>query len=160
MNKEPQYHYDKESHEAMCILTYGELTFVGKAVCHPEDFDFESEKTGYAIAHRRALIKYFQHVRDNELKPGLKALEQLYYSINRSKNFDPKNYENRMLRRQICLYKNDLAVVSNALATERSFITSFIKEKDKFYEKMRILRDTPSTPIEELLEKAKNDQSN
>lgn len=134
---EPIYDYDQEAHEAICILTYNNITFTGTAKCHPDDYDMENTKTGLAIAEYRATIKYYQHIKNNELKPKLDALLQLYYSMNRSKNFNEKSYENYMLWRQIQIYKEDLAVVRCSLATLRKNLMDYLRDKDDFYKTIR-----------------------
>ena len=102
--KQPKFIYDAETNESLCILTDNDNIFVGTASLHPDDAEFASEKFGLGVAHLRASIKALQHYRNNELKPKLKALKQLYYSMNKSKKFNEKSYENIMLQRQIRLY--------------------------------------------------------
>ena len=85
MAREPQFNWDPESGVAICALTDGDNIFMGTAACAAEDIDMMSEKTGCQIALWRAEIKYYIHIRDNEVKPALKALKQFYYTMNRSK---------------------------------------------------------------------------
>ena len=106
-----EYKWDPETHTATCIFTIDGVEYRGYAVCHPDDLDFESEKTGCFIAIMRAQIKICQDYIKNNLKPRLKALNQLYYSMNRSNKFNPNSYENKMLQRQIQLTKSELALV-------------------------------------------------
>ena len=58
-----------------------------------------SEKTGNEIAYSRALIEAYNYRRNCIIKPGLKALNQLYYSMKHSKKFNKKSYEMKMLYR-------------------------------------------------------------
>ena len=95
MNKKPEFHF--ENGIAKCVLNTKYGTFKGEAKCHPDDFDMESEKVGCEIAYCRATIEALKHERDNVIKPSLKALKQLYYSMKHSKKFNPKSYENKML---------------------------------------------------------------
>ena len=84
------YNYNEDTGIAFCtIYEYG-LEFMGAALCHPDDKDMKSERTGCEIANRRAYIHLLCHERDNIIAPQLKALKQLYYSINKSKNFNKK----------------------------------------------------------------------
>ena len=47
MSSNKIYSYDKETKTAYCKLKYDDSTIItGKAVCHPDDEDMESEKTG------------------------------------------------------------------------------------------------------------------
>ena len=101
MNKQPEYFWNEEHGIASASIYYKNYTFTGKAYCHPEDRDMMSKLTGQTIAEMRATIKYLKFVRDCELQPQLKALKQLYYSMNYSKHFDPKSYEAKMLYKQM-----------------------------------------------------------
>jgi hypothetical protein len=137
MSKYPIYQYDVETHESICVLKYKDFTFTGKANCHPDDADMESSRTGITIAQMRATIKYLQHLKNNELKPKLDALNQLYYSINKSKKHDPNSYEAKMLHRQIELYKADLAEIRTTLARVKEELRFYIKDKEELYTKWR-----------------------
>lgn len=134
---EPIYEYDKEGGVTTCILTYGQNIFLGIAQCHEDDKDMQNEYTGCCIALSRAKIEYFAHVRDHEIKPGLAALNQVYYTINRSKQFNPKSYEHIMLQRQIQQKENDLAVIKAMLTTEKQNLREFLEMKENFYKKIR-----------------------
>lgn len=139
-NIEPIFEYDKENGASLCILNDGINTYIGTAQCHPEDEDMESEKTGCEIALMRAKIKYFQHLKNNEIKAALKALKQVYYTMKHSSKFNPKSYENKMLWRQIRSYEFDLDVVNNLLTTERKKLNSYLIEKEEFYKRIRFHR--------------------
>lgn len=136
MKNEPIFDWNPNSGIAICILTDGEKNYVGEAVCHPDDEDMMNEKTGCEIAFRRAKIEALRAKRD-ELKIALKALNQAYYSMNQSKYFNPKSYENRMLRRQIHMTKFDLDTFKEMIASEEQNLRTYIKEKDKFYRHIR-----------------------
>lgn len=136
----PKYAYDKLLRIATCTLTDGRNKFVGKALCHEDDTDMESEKTGYEIAHMRAKIEYFKHIKNNEIKPALSAVKQVYYTMKHSKKFNPKSYENKMLQRKIRSLEFDLDVVNNMITTEKEKLHSYIAEKEKFYQKIRSYR--------------------
>ena len=140
MKNEPIFSWSPEQKCAVCAITDDNKTFYGTAYCDPEDEDMMSEKTGYEIAYRRARIKACRYTK-NQLKERLAALNQLYYSMNRSKKFNEKSYENRMLQRQLRLIKDDLATVKDMIATEEQNLRNFIENKDKFYKKVRANRN-------------------
>lgn len=144
MAREPQFNWDPESGVAICALTDGYNMFIGTAACAEEDIDMMSEKTGCQIALWRAEIKYYTHIRDNELKPALKALKHVYYTMNRSKHFNSKSYENIMLWRQIRQKENDLATINYMIADQKKQLKEYIDEKDKFYKRVRANRKTDS----------------
>lgn len=141
MQREPYFDWDAEQGIATCILDDGKNTFIGMAQCHEDDFDFKSEKTGCEIAERRAFIKALQYHRNNELKPGLDALKQLYYSMKHSKRFNEKSYEARKLFRQIQIKEDDIATVNGLISMERDSLKKLIDDKDKFYQQVRANRD-------------------
>ena len=116
MKRFPDVHWDAETNTATCVLTDAyDKKYIGVAVCHPDDEDMASEKTGCEIALRRANIEYIKSIRD-QIKHELGALEHLYYVMNRSKQFNPKSYENIMLQRQIRLKKIDLTTIKEEIA--------------------------------------------
>lgn len=132
----PIYSWDEVSGTASCILIYDQKQFVGVAKCHPDDKDMMNANTGYEIATRRASIQAYRYHRDM-LKSQLEALNQLYYSMNKSKRFNPKSYENIMLQRQINLIKTDLDTIKEMLVETQNNLKEYIKLKDDFYVAIR-----------------------
>lgn len=138
--KEPIYKWDEETKTATCTIFDADgHSHTGVAVCHEDDFDFCSEKTGLEIAYRRALIEGYKAYRHN-VKVALKALKQLYYSMKHSSKFDPKSYENIMLHRQIRNHEIDLETANNMLLAEKLNLKMYIAEKDGFYKQIRTIR--------------------
>ena len=95
--QQPKFIYGEEKGMSICKLETKYGLFVGKAKCHPDDFDMKSEKVGCEIAYSRAAIKSLKYERECIIKPSLKSLKQLYYSMKHSKKFNPKSYEAKML---------------------------------------------------------------
>jgi hypothetical protein len=136
--KEPIYTWDAESAHATCTIIDNQgRVFVGEAFAHELDMDFASEKTGCTIASIRATIKYLQSVRRDVIKPELGALKQLYYSINRSKNYNPKSYESKMLWSQIRLKEEDLATINCEIAVQKQYLMEYLRDKEEFYQATR-----------------------
>lgn len=133
--KQPKFHF--ENGIAKCVLYNKYGTFEGEAKCHPDDFDMESEKVGCDIAFSRATIKSLMHARDNVIKPSLNALKQLYYSMNRSKHYNKKSYESKMLWSQIQNWQMDLDTVNSMLKAERELLTNYINTKEALYQSIR-----------------------
>lgn len=140
MKSTPMFTWNANEGIASCIIKYKDKTFCGVAACHTDDFDMMSEKTGCEIAYHRALIDYFKYVRDCELKPALKALKQLYYTMKHSSHFNPESYENRKLQRHIRMYEFDLETINTMIIEERKNLKDYIDKKDEFYKKTRIGR--------------------
>ena len=137
----PIFHYDKETGCSTCVIETKYGKFSGTACCHPDDMDMASEKVGCEIAYSRAAIDSLKYERDNIIKPSLKALKQLYYSMNRSKKFNPKSYEYKMLKRQIECWEFDLAVINDMINTERTWIRDYINTKEALYQNIRANRN-------------------
>ena len=162
MKQEPIFNWDPEEGVASCIIKYKNQTFCGVAMCHEEDKDMMSEKTGMEIAYRRATIDYLKYVRDMELKPALKALKQLYYTMKHSTHFNPKSYENSKLQRHIRMYEFDLETINEFIVNERKNLKDYIDKKDEFYKKTRISRQIrqAETSKELLFDYPKSDKNN
>ena len=138
----PIFHYDKETGCSTCVIETKYGKFSGTACCHPDDMDMASEKVGCEIAYSRAAIDSLKYERDNVIKPSLKALKQLYYSMNRSKRFNPKSYEYKMLKRQIECWEFDLAMIGDMIDTERAWIRDYINTKQALYQNIRANRNS------------------
>ena len=136
MNNEPIYTWDQENGIATCTIVSDFGKFITSSHCHPDDMDMANEKTGCNYAYKRAYIKVLQAYK-KELKIQLGALNQLYYSMNRSKYFNPKSYENKMLQRQIRQRQEDIEYTNNAIKEAKNKLNYIINEKDKFYKNIR-----------------------
>lgn len=141
MKQEYKWDPDKGIAQHICTLTDGS-TVIGEAFCHDDDKDFMSQKTGFIIAEMRSYIKGLQRYKNNVLRNELNALKQLYYSINRSKNFNENSYEARALKRHIKMKEFDIEVVKEEIANSRETLKDFINLKDSFYKKVRSFRET------------------
>ena len=139
MKNLPMFDWDNERGSASCLFTDGEKVYTGFALCHPDDMDMAGEKTGCEIALRRAKINALRGYRD-ELKIQLKALNQLYYSMNKSTHFNEKSYENKMLQRQIRRINFDLATAKEMITSERQELREYLQKKEEFYNKIRKMR--------------------
>lgn len=152
----PYFAFDKESGTATCILYDNDKTYCGAALCHPDDRDMMSKRTGLEIAYRRAEIQALRGFRD-EIKIELRALKQLYYSINRSKYYNSKNYEARMLNRHIAMTESDLEVVKETIKNKNKELRDYITDKDNFYKKVRHNRET-DVKLKDSLEQFTQDE--
>jgi len=130
--------WDEEYRHAYCgIKTPDGNTVVGEAICHPQDVDMVSEKTGCTIAERRAYIKYMQYQKENILKPELKALKKFYNVVNQSKYYDEQDYTNQMLIRHIKRLEEDIKSLKQEIETEKINLRDYISTKDTFYQEVR-----------------------
>lgn len=134
--------WDEETGEAICSIQdkQSKKIYIGIATCHPDDRDFMSEKTGCDIAFRRANIKFFQGLKE-EQRIQYKTLNHLYNTIKISKKFNPKSYETKMLLKSIKSIKFDLEVTKEMIEKEKEELQRLIEEKDKFYKRTRARRE-------------------
>ena len=146
--RQPKYDWDEEFGVASCTIFYKDMEFYGQAACHPNDEDMMSRLVGQTIAEMRATIWYLRHVRDNELRPQLQALYQLYYNMKHSKKFNPKSYEAKMLYKQIQLIEKNLDIVKMDIKELYQNLTNYIEQKDldhqiikKFREKKQMVEN-------------------
>lgn len=138
MIKSVRCEYNEESRITYCYINdeKGRM-YIGIAMCHEDDIDMLSWRTGEEIAYRRARMDYLRGQRETELKPRLAALKQLYYSMKHSSKFNPNSYENCMLQRQIRLLEFDLATIKEELANSQKNLKDYINGKDKVYKRIR-----------------------
>ena len=59
-----------------------------------------------------------------------------------SKKFNPKSYENKMLKRQIECWEFDLAIINDMIDTERTWIRDYINTKETLYQNIRANRNS------------------
>ena len=137
MNKQPEYFWSEENGTAFATIFYKNYTFTGEAFCHPDDRDMMSKLTGQTIAEMRATIKYLRFIRDCELQPQLKALKQLYYSMNHSKYFSPKSYEAKMLYRQINILQEDLKENKYLIDFTKKELEAYLTTKERDHKQLR-----------------------
>ena len=139
--KETNYLYDPDSGIAQVILTdcHGRL-YSGIAICAEQDNDMKAEYTGYTIAEKRAWISFYKGWLRNEIKPQLRALRQLYFSMNRSKSYNDGHYEAYMLRRMIFRLEQQWTDLEGDISRMQLDLRNYIDNKDKLYKAIRAKR--------------------
>ena len=128
--------YDEATGTSSIILEINGEVYYGTAQAHPDDMDLANSKTGLEIALHRAEIDALS-ARIKQLKVELGALNQLYYSINQSKRFNAKSYENIMLQRQIRMKQEDIQTVKEVRKQLKADLSDYITRKDIFYKQVR-----------------------
>lgn len=141
-NKQPQYFWNEETGQTVChIYDNKGKVYIGEAICHPDDKNFQSQRIGQEIAYRRALIDFYRKLRKEELKPKLAAYKELYQEMILSPRFNPKSYENLSLQRKIRKTTFDLAVVNDMINRERIELNEYIDTKEKIHKKLQKLKE-------------------
>jgi hypothetical protein len=132
-------------HEDMlteCCITYSDkITICEYALCHPDEKDFYSPLIGEHIAYTRAYIEYLKYVKDYEVKPELKALQDFYTQIDSSPKFNENSYEMKALRKRIHRLENELATIKGEIAIEKVGLKAYIASKDAYHNKIRERRN-------------------
>ena len=150
MKATPEFYFDPETRVATCALReQNGRGYVGMAMCHPEDEDMMSEKTGYKIALRRMEIEALRAYKRDELEQGLKALKQLYYSMKHSGQFNKKSYEAKMLYRQIKIYQAEINELQLQINSLKDNVKEYIDFKDSLYRKFRA-KKTAKGEVDEI----------
>ena len=117
-----------------------------------QENDMKNEKTGWEISHTRAEINKLKSYIKDELKPRLRGLKQLYYSMNRSKKFNADSYENHMLQKQMKNIENEIEIVKLAIDDLQDDLNQYLDNKDNIYKSLRRNRKLKG----DLNEQAKN----
>lgn len=126
------YLWDEDNRKVTCTIKdlKSNKTYEGVARCHPEDNC--NKLMGEFISKQRATINILRDIRDNEIKPQLAGFNQLFYSMNYSKYFNPSSYEARMLFRKIEQAKSDLNYVNAEIDSLKEEINYYLKEEVQF----------------------------
>lgn len=132
------FEYDTETGVTTCFITDKQgRVYTGWAMCHPDDKDMMAEYTGKSIAEARATINMLRSIRDNDIAPQAKALRMLQTNMKQSKNYNPKSYEAKMLRRALNQREAELEEIKLWIKQERDDLRMFITEKEKAYQSVR-----------------------
>ena len=110
---------------------------MGKAHCHPDDQDMESERTGLTIAEAREYIKLKKFQKRFEIEPVVNALRHMVNNIQSSTHYNARAYESCMMRSQYAHWVEKLAEIKTDIADEEKYLKEYIDQKDKLYRKLR-----------------------
>ena len=135
------FFFDEDKGITTCTYRTENREFIGKAYCHPDDFDFKAKITGESISERRAKIKYLKHELNCNLRPGLAALKQLYFSVDRSKFYNKTDYLAKALTRQIKIKESEIELLKDIIKDKEDSLKNYIDEKEKLYQRLRKMRD-------------------
>lgn len=131
------YHnFNPETKEAVFTYNYKGHSFIGKAKCHEEDYDFCSEKMGLTYAECRAYLKYLKY-RRNELQIKLTTLTGLYNNISTDKHFKHNSSIANKIRKEIDTVKQLLINHRELINEVEQAIKDTIKAKEQLYTKLR-----------------------
>lgn len=135
----PISYYNSYTGITKYTIHYADRTFIGEAKCAPEDQDMVNKFTGADIARLRAIIKVCKY-KKIELLGESKALNRLWYSMNKSKKFNPKSFEALRIARHIRINKEELDAIKETMNTIETKLADYINDKEKFYQQVRARR--------------------
>ena len=130
------YEWDADYGIAECWIRDGDCKFYGHAVCHPDDDDFMSERTGCYIAEVRAGIKRLKWKR-REAKLQLKTLKTLYRDMLDRSDINPDGLEMHYFNKRINEIAQTIAEIEQDIRFEESYLADYIANKDIMYQKIR-----------------------
>ena len=137
----PKYEWNSEYGFATCTLLIDGVEISGSAYCALEDKDFMSEKVGMEIAEKRAIINGMKYTVKYNLLPQIKVLKQVIQQIESSKKFNSRDYEYKMIRRQLKIKESDMAEFKRQIADLEAYLKSYIRVKDDVHKRLRSIRD-------------------
>lgn len=133
-----EYSWDSATGIAECRILDKNNIFTGTAKCHENDQNFLSERTGCYIAECRASIQRLRHIRDNEIKPQIKALKHFYYTLkHKKKYFNPDAPVVKALIKQINLLNTELETIKQDIKFEQQYLSDYINNKEIIYNRIR-----------------------
>ena len=130
------FEYNPDTGMTCCYLEKDGIVTMGTAVCHIDDMEFASERTGGFIAESRANINMLRELR-NRTKFSLKPLKHLYSNMRTSKHFNPHSYEAKMIRSQIKALEREIEAYNADIKMEQQYLSDYIKNKELMYQKYR-----------------------
>lgn len=129
--------YEYDFGTSCFMIFYKDQTFFGKAECHPDDMDMESQRTGLTIAEARAHIQMLKFIKRHEIQPVIDSYNHLLKNIQSSKKHNPRAYESCMIRSQLAHWENKLKEITNDIKDEEKYLKEYIDQKDKLYRRLR-----------------------
>lgn len=131
--------YENGTARCTFIDKHGQREYTGIAICHEQDYDMESEKTGFHIATQRAYQEYIKCcIKDT--KAELRGLNGLYFSMKHSGKFNPKSYEAKMLYKQRKIKEKEIKDLKDELLLSKMTLRDYINIKDEMYKSIRANR--------------------
>ena len=136
----PKYEWDADYGFAVCTLLIDGVEISGSAHCAKEDRDFMSEKIGMELAEKRAIINGMKYTVKYNLLPQIKVLKQIIQQIESSKKFNPRDYEYKMIRRQLKIKESDIVEFKRQINDIEAYLKSYIRIKDDVHKRVKKYR--------------------
>lgn len=148
MSKLKTVKYEFKDGKATYVYRYKNNKFVGEAICHEDDKDFESSMLGLNLAENRAYLQYLR-VRRNELAVRYETLKGFYNLISADKNFDEDSSYAKKMRNEIAYSYAELQDCRNGIKAIPRMLDESIKSREELYQKVRKRRKEAEAKSEE-----------
>ena len=121
----------------MYIKLYN-VSWIGIAKCHPDDYPYISKLTGGIIAEYRAEIDLLKKINNYEIKPGIAALKHVYCTMRHSKRYNEKSYEAIRLKKELAHLMDELEENKKAIQDIHNNLNKYLEDKDKLHKRSKI----------------------
>lgn len=111
-------------------------TFVGQAMCSPEDWDMKSKLTGQEIAWKRAYIFYLQYIK-NRAYIEYQTLNNLEKNVKNCKHYNKEFQIENLLSKQVNSARNQYYYFKERIKAEKKSLQKYIEAKAEIYQKIR-----------------------
>lgn len=119
---------NNNNRETIYELTINNKTYIGKAICHPNDL--YSKRVGDRLAYHRAAVAYLRDIRDFTVEQ-IKALKHLKSIYDQSNKVNKDSYEYKVLLRQIQMYQESLEDLRKEIKDVKEDDITYVKERTK-----------------------------
>ena len=148
MSKLKTVRYGFEDGKATYVYRYKHNEFLGEAICHEDDKDFESSMVGLELAENRAYLQYLK-VRRDELLVRYETLKGFYNLISADRNFDVTSSYATKMRNEIAYAYAELQDCRNGVRAIPKMLDERIKGREDLYQKLRKKRKEAAVSTEE-----------
>lgn len=125
--------------ETIYELSIKNKTYIGKAICHPNDI--YSKRVGDRLAYNRAAIAYLKEIRDITVEQ-VKALKHLKSIYDQSDKVDKNGYEYKALLRQIKVFQESLEDLRSEINSTKEGDIAYVKERTKILSREKTKADS------------------
>lgn len=141
MSKLKTVRYSFEEGVAQYVYRYKHHQFVGTAICHDEDKDFESRMLGLDLAETRAYLDYLR-IRRDELAIRHQTLKGMYQYLSDDKNFNKDDFYAKKIANEIDVTYEELEECREAIHNIPRMMDAKITNRELLYQKIREKRKT------------------
>lgn len=125
--------------ETIYELSIKNKTYIGKAICHPNDI--YSKRVGDRLAYNRAAIAYLKEIRDITVEQ-IKALKHLKSIYDQSDKVDKNGYEYKALLRQIKVFQESLEDLRSEINNTKEGDIAYVEERAKILSREKTKADS------------------